>query len=392
MIVYAHYPLTETRVQREAEALIEAGYDVDVICLRGDGERPRERYRGVEVHRLPITLDKRSLPHQLVSYLRFTVRAAIRLSRLHAARPYGSVQVHNLPDFLVFCALGPKRRGVPVILDLHDLMPEFFAGRFGAERHPILARAIRWQERAACRFADHVITVSEPWRRSLIARGVAPERCSVVLNVADTRVFVPSGRRRRDNQFHLIYHGSVTYRYGLDLAVRAVGLVRDEIPQIKLTILGRGDQMPALLELRRRAGLQDCVELRDEFLLAEALPELIAEADVGLAPYRNDVFTDGLLPTKLMEYAVLGLPCIAARTTAIEALFRDTMVEFFEPGDAADLARCIRDLHAHPGRRAELARRSQHFTSRYNWDRVGSEYVALVDSLAESADVASGRW
>src|SRR5438874_2736804 len=82
-------------------------------------------------------------------------------------------------------ALATKRRGVPVILDLHDLMPEFFAGRFGAGRRPILARAIRWQERAACRFADHVITVSDPWRRSLIARGVAPERCSVVLNVAD---------------------------------------------------------------------------------------------------------------------------------------------------------------------------------------------------------------
>ena len=391
MVVYALYPLAETRVQREAEALIEAGYDVDVICLRGDGERPRERYRGVEVHRLPIAPDKRSLPQQLVSYLRFTVRAGIRLSRLHAARPYGSVQVHNLPDFLVFCALGPKRRGVPVILDLHDLMPEFFAGRFGAERHPILARAIRWQERVACRFADHVITVSEPWRRSLIARGVAPERCSVVLNVADPRIFVPSARRPRDNRFHLIYHGSVTHRYGLDLAVRAVGLVREEIPRIKLTILGRGDQMPGLLELRGRAGLGNCVELRDEFVLAEDLPDLIAEADVGLAPYRNDVFTDGLLPTKLMEYAVLGLPCIAARTTAIEAQFRDTMVEFFEPGDAADLARCIRDLHAHPGRRAELAHRSQHFTHRYNWDRVGSEYVALVDRLAESAEVAAGR-
>ena len=52
MVVHAYYPLAETRVQREAEALVRAGYEVDVVCLRDAGERERERYRGVEIHRL----------------------------------------------------------------------------------------------------------------------------------------------------------------------------------------------------------------------------------------------------------------------------------------------------------------------------------------------------
>lgn len=382
MVVYAYYPLGETRVQRQAEALVDAGYAVDVICLRQDGEPPRERYRGVEIHRVPMSRDKRSLARQFAGYLRFLVLAAVRLTKLHRRRPYDSVQVHNLPDFLVFCALVPKLQGVPILLDLHDLMPEFFAGRFGKDRRRGLARLIGWQERLACRFADHVITVSDHWRQALARRGVPEGKCSVIMNVADERIFGRRPRgRTRNGQFHLIYHGTVAQRHGLDVAVRAVGLLREEIPGIRLTILGRGDQVPELVALRHDLGLESHVDLRDELVLAEDLPEQIAEADLGVVPYRNDVFTDALLPTKLMEYAVIGLPSIAARTSAIERYFGNGMVELFTPGDAHDLARCIRELHAHPTRLADLTRRSGNFTKRYNWADIGARYAGLVRDM-----------
>lgn len=391
MVVYAYYPLAETRVQREAETLVHAGYVVDVICLGKPGEPTRERYRGVDVHRLPVQLERRSIARQLLNYLRFLARAAARLTRLHLRHRYGTVQVHNLPDFLVFCALVPKLQGVPVILDLHDLMPEFFEGRFGPDRRRWLQRLIRWQERLSCRFADHVLTVSEHWRETLISRGVPAERCSVVMNVADERVFTRRPRTpTHDGHFQLLYHGTVTHRYGLDLAIRAVDLLRDELPELQLTVLGRGDDVPTLLELRRELGLEARVDIRNEIVLAEHLPAVISAADLGVVPYRNDVFTDGLLPTKLMEYAVMGIPCVAARTTAIEAHFRDTMVEFFEPGSAVDLARSIRELYESPRRRAQLSRASERFTRRHSWARVGAAYVELVGRLSCTAPPRSG--
>jgi glycosyltransferase involved in cell wall biosynthesis len=382
MVVFAYYPLAETRVQRQAEILVNAGYTVDVICLRGPGERSAEHYRGVDIHRLPVRFSKASLPRQFLSYLHFFTLAGIRLTKLHLRHPYPSIQVHNLPDFLVFCAVMPKLQGAAVLLDLHDLMPEFFTGRFGSGRKRLLNHLIIWQEQLACRFADHVITVSDHWRQSLIRRGVPKDKCSVVMNVADDGIFAPRVTTPViDPSYQLIYHGTVTYRYGLDLAIRAVGLVADEIPEIELTILGGGDQMSALIGLHRELRLQRHIHLRNEYVLAEHLPDIISEADLGIVPYRNDTFTDGLLPTKLMEYAALGLPCIAARTTAIEAYFRDTMVEFFHPNDAEDLARCIRNLRD-PQRRAVLARRSRNFTRRYNWNSIGANYVALVNDLA----------
>lgn len=390
MIVYARYPLGETRVQREAEALLKNGYEVDVICLRYPGDLAVDHYNGVRIFRekfrLPAIFDKiGGLGEKFLRYLRFFVMAAVRLTRLHLRSHYDTIQVHNLPDFLVFCALFPKLLGVPIILDLHDLMPEFYAGRFGLS-NSITARLIRWQERQACRFADHVITVSEHWRQTLIQRKVPPKKCSVVMNVADENIFhPPEGGHysvHRQDGFRIVYHGSIVERYGLDLAIRAVDILRLEIPQIHLLLMGKGDYLPHIMQMVNELKLSQHVTL-ENLHLAEELPEIIRSCNLGIVPYRNDVFTDGLLPTKLMEYAAMELPAIASRTTAIQAYFSDSCVEFFEPGNVDDLVSCLRALYNNPERMAELSLGSRKFNQQYNWTKIGAEYVALVERLGD---------
>ena len=84
-----------------------------------------------------------------------------------------------------------------------------------------------------------------------------------------------------------------------------------------------------------------------------------------------------------MEYAALGLPAIASRTTAIQAYFTDTNTEFFEPGNVDDLVRRIRYLYDNPARLVELSQGSQKFNQRYNWTKVGADYVDLVQKLGQ---------
>jgi glycosyltransferase involved in cell wall biosynthesis len=388
MIVFAVYPLAETRVQREAEVLLRHGYEVDVICMRESGDLAVDNYKGVKIYRekfsFPLPLAKSgSLGERLLNYLWFLVSAACRLTKLHLQKGYDTIQVHNLPDFLVFCALIPKLLGVPIILDLHDLMPEFYAGRFGQNKS-LAIRLIRCQERLACKFADHIITVSEHWRQALIQRGVPANKCSVVMNVADESVFHPSEggplRSREKDAFRLIYHGGMHERYGLDLAVGAIAQVRQDIADIHLTLIGQGEYLPQLQCMVEQLQLSKNVTIEPPHL-AEELPEIICSCDLGVVPYRNDVFTNGLLPTKLMEYAALGLPAIASRTTAIEAYFSDTMVEFFEPGNVADLARCIRELYNEPDRLGKLAQGCRKFNQRYNWAKISEDYVGLLEQL-----------
>jgi glycosyltransferase involved in cell wall biosynthesis len=389
MVVHNYYPFAETRVQRQAETLINYGCNVDIICLRFADEPEVEKVQGVSVYRLPLRRNKQGGPvMQLFEYLAFLIFAFFKLSALHLKRRYHTVQVHNLPDFLVFAALIPKLTGSRVLLDLHDLMPEFFCAKFDTVMDSMPVRLIRWQEWLSCRFADHVITVTESWRQTLIQRGIAPNKCSVVMNVADSRYFSTNGSNivnssSEDDYFRLIYHGTLAHRYGIDLALRALAQVRQEIPNVRLTIHGRGEYLDDIVKIIDELGVQAQVQLSTEFLPTAELPKLIKSNQVGLVPYRRDIFTDGILPTKLMEYTASGLPAIVAHTPGIAAYFDENMVEFFTSEDVDDLARCIRTLYHDRMRLSQLSQNSAKFNQRYNWDSQAAAYYQLIERLAK---------
>lgn len=387
MVVHANYPVGETRVQRQALALIDAGYDVDVICLRGDGEPKQEIVDGVNVRRLPVDRHRGSgMGPQLVEYLTFFALVLALFSYRHLARRYDSVQVHNLPDFLVFSVVAAKVTRTPVILDLHDLMPEFMAFRIDADLGHPLVRLVALQERLACRFADAVITVTDEWGDVLTSRGVASRKVHIVMNVADSRLFQREPERARpDRPFTVIYHGTFTHRYGVDVLLRAVYELKAEIPDLRLVLLGDGEAKEELVDLAHSLGLSSHVEFSEGTIEASALPNRIRAADVGVVPNRSNVFTEGILPTKLLEYVAIGTPAVVAETGGVRRYFDPGMVEFFTPNDPSDLAKALIRLHDDPERRAELIANSDAFNESHPWSRIADEYVRLVADLVQAA-------
>jgi len=380
MVVHAQYPVGETRVQREALALHDRGIDVDVLCLRGPGEPAREIVDGVTVRRLPMRRHRgRGLAWQLAEYLVFFLLAGATLTALHLRRRYRTVQVHNLPDFLVFCALVPKLTGAGVVLDLHDLMPEFMAAKRGCGMNDRLIRIVAWQERLSCRFADEVITVTDTWRTTL-ARAAPTEKVSVVMNLADPRFFRWSPRDRTElrDTWRIVYHGTLTHRYGVDLLLRAVHAVAEDMPEVHVDLLGDGDAREELVGLVAQLGLSGKVDFSDGMLEVSTLIHAIQDADVGIVPNRNDIFTDGLLPTKLLEYIAVGTPVVAARTTGIRAEFDDASVAFFDPGDADSLADCLRSLHQERTRLNQLSEAATGFSARHPWTAEADGYCELI--------------
>jgi glycosyltransferase involved in cell wall biosynthesis len=388
MIVQNYYPQGEVRVMREAEVLVRHGYEVDVICLRLPGEQAVDSHNGVTVYRLPLRrIMKRRAMVQFFEYIIFFLLAFLKLTALHYRRHYTSVQAHNLPDFLVFAALAPKLSGVPVLLDLHDLMPEFYAARFQARHDNLMIRLVKLQERWSCRFADHVITVTEHWRQSLIKRHLPPEKCTVLMNLADDRIFntpkpivtQPDGASGR---FELFYHGALFDRYGLDLILAAMVRLLPQIPELHLTLIGKGPYRDTLAAMIKELGLVQAVTL-EPYMMLEELPARIIQADLAIVPYRDDVFTQELLPTKLLEYAALGIPTVVSRTMAISVHFDETMVKFFEPGNVEELAACILAFYQDRALLAHYAANIQRFNQRYNWPRQSQAYLQLLDNLTK---------
>jgi glycosyltransferase involved in cell wall biosynthesis len=385
MVVENHWP--DIRVEREARALLAGGYEVDVICEEGAGYSAGTTFEdGITVHRLPVRRQGGAgLRTQLTEYLSFFARASIRLVGLHRHRRYATVQAHNVPDFLVFAAIVPKLTGTAVILDLHDLMPEFFASRFRKPMSSLTVRALRLQERLAVAFADHVITVSDPWRETLIARGAPPDRVSVVMNLPDPDPFgVPPERTPdHDGPIRILYHGTFAHRLGVDLLLDAVAALRSRY-SLELTVHGVGEMLDALRAQSRDLGLDDIVTFSTTRLPTRDLGRLIASADIGVVPYRSDVFTDGIVPTKLMEYAYFGVPSVASRSSAVMHYFGGDAVAYCEPGDVESLRAAIESLLADRERRLEMGRRIRAFSSAHRWEEEAARYHALVESLHPS--------
>jgi glycosyltransferase involved in cell wall biosynthesis len=386
MVGHIYYP-NDVRVEREAQALIAKGIEVDLICLRRSNESSQEVVDGVYVYRTPLgRFRSKKFIAQLFEYLAFFTLAVIRLTGLYFKRHYDVIQVHNLPDFLVFVALIPKLNGAKVILDLHDLMPEFYAERSQSSMDSLFVRFICWQESISCRFADHVITVTDLWRNTLINRGQPPSKVSVVMNTADERIFNRElgGFPKKDGGiFNLFYHGTMAYRSGLDLLIMAIDQIRHTASDIRLTLHGGGEYRKVLKNLVEEMDLHTYINFSDGGLPTADLPNIILKADLAVVPYRDGVFSGDIFPTKVMEYAALGIPTIASKTTAISEYFDETAILFFTPENIDELANCILILYRDRNRLADLAQNITKFNELYNWEDQKASYYRCIEKLFE---------
>jgi glycosyltransferase involved in cell wall biosynthesis len=380
MIAYTRYA-SDARVRREAEALAARGDQVDFICVKEQKGGMADTYGGVRL--FPISASRYQGDSTLVYlwiYLSFLFRSFLLVTRLFFKNRYDIIQVHTMPDFLVFAALIPRLFGAKVILDVHDLMPELYICKFGPNRRRLFVKFITWIERRSIAFADRAIAVHIPHRDALVQHGNAADKFIVLLNVPDPHIFERNGHFRSDERFRLIYHGTVARRHGLDVALRAVASVKDQIPNLEFLIIGHGDDLPRVKRLAEELNLKGCVRFLGT-MPVEQLPNHLVQADVGLVPILYDGFTRYMLPLKLMEYARMGIPAIVSDTETIRAYFDSQMVRFCKPGNEQDLADAILELYRHPDRRDQLVRAVGRFNSTYNWDQQKKVYFELVDGL-----------
>jgi glycosyltransferase involved in cell wall biosynthesis len=384
MLAYTHY-LSDPRVRREAEALADRGYHVDFLCLRGEGEQATQEVNGVQVIRLPQNRYRgHSLWAYVAGYFHFFVLSFLRLTWLQFRKGYALIQVHTMPDFMVFTAVIPKIMGSKIVLDIHDLMPELYCTKFGlTEDHPMI-KIITLLERMSARFAHRVIAVHRPQARQLVKHGIPQWKIQTIMNAVDEKIFRSAEKTRRPNRradtFTLMYHGTLVKRYGVDVAIRAVRLAKERIPRLRFLIYGEGDDLDGLEALAEELNLSKTVIFSRKFLPLERIPPALAQADVGLVPNR-DTGRDNVLPTKLMEYVTMGIPAIVSRTDTVETYFDDTMVRFVRPGDEGQLTEAIVELYHHPEKARQIAQNAYRYNEQYGWARQRAAYYTFIDSL-----------
>jgi len=380
MVAYAFYE-NDNRIRRYAETLTQRGDEVTALALRREAQARHGMVHGVRVHRIQKRTRNEGGPlDYLFRLLRFWCRSSVALSSLHWKAPFDLIHVHSVPDFEVFAAWLPKRMGAKVILDIHDIVPEFYASKFGVTRTSLLFRALARIERASASFADHVIVANHLWHKTLTTRSVSADRCSVILNYPDPELFSPHHRNREDGKFRVIYPGGLHWHQGLDIAIRAFVTVKRQVPNVEFHIHGEGSEESTLKELVASLGLEDVVLFKGVVGLAD-MAQVMANADLGIVPKRADSFGNEAYSTKILEYMSQGLPVLASRTRIDTYYFNDSVVEFFESGNVQALAQAMLSMIQDDARRQRLSERSRNHFRTNNWGLKKQEYLYIIDSL-----------
>jgi glycosyltransferase involved in cell wall biosynthesis len=385
LIRQGSFPL-DARVRREVECLRDAGHEVDVISLRREGQPGRETWKGVNAYRPPLRHRREGAAMYALEHLAFMVIATFLAAYLHLRRRYDVVQANTIPDSIVFASIVPKLLGAKVVLDLHECVPEFFATKYDlALSHP-LVRLSAYVEQTAIRYADRALTCTQEMKDAFVSRGAPAEKIDVVLNAADeaifdVRAYPPSPHEA--GRFTLICHGSVEERYGHDTLIEAVALLRDEIPELRLEVYGEGSFLDAVEELVRQRDLGDRVWFAGEYVPIEQLLTAMARSDAGVVAMKKDAFRDLTHCNKMYDLIAMRRPAVISRTRSVQSYFDEGCFEYFDAGDAVDLARAIRELHSRPELAERLVERASEVNEPYRWCHQREIYLQSVESLLD---------
>ncbi len=368
------------RVRKEVNALNSAGVRVDIVCLRKSSkDKLIEKNEFGNIFRLPFSHHRGNVIVYGCNYFATLFLFFIVLTILYIKNRYDFIQVNTMPDILIFTTAFAKLAGAKVVLDVHEPMPELFETIFG-NKFKLIIQFIKWCQRISVRYADACVTVTEELRKKLSEseQGVDYNKILVVRNVCDESFakYRLESLHQRTDSFHLVMHGLIEERYGHELVVEALSMIRNSIPGITLDITGDGTYINKVLTRARSLSCSDIVTYHG-FLPFNDMINILRNADLGIVAVKRSRYSELVDTDKSYEYITMGLPVIASRLPVIANTFSEKNIQFFEPDDAAGLGKAILNLFFDPMKRMAMRNSALSELEAISWQKQKEIYLSL---------------
>ena len=301
------------------------------------------------------------------------------------------LHVNDLP-LLKEGILAGKRLGLPVVADLHENYPAglqvWYTNRL---KKATIYEHGRWAryEREALRAVDAIVVVIEEAHDRLVQLGISAEKISVVPNTVPAQsgeIPIDSGIvERYRGRFVVSYIGGFAPHRGLDTVIRALPLAREHVPNLKLVLVGGGNEgyRKRLEVLARELRCDDLVELTG-WKPQESIWSYIEASAVCLVPHARNPHTDTTIPNKIFQYMLRGRPVIVSDCPPLARIARDTGGGLiFRWDDPASLAERIVELYRGEDARRRMAEAGRaSVLDRYTWEKTSEPLVELYRRLA----------
>ena len=383
MLAYTEYS-RDPRVRRYAEFLVSQGYNVDCVVLNEKKQNKKMDADLVNMVYLPIYQYRGSSNISYIySYILFFFKAFYFFS-IKSINKYSLIHVHNMPDFLVFSTILNKIFGTKIILDIHDNMPEIYKDKFEPLKAFFICKILLFQEKLSAIYADIVITVHKPHLKYNIKyHNLNPRKSKVIHNFADISIFTKRDKNilhyNLDDEFKLIYHGTIAKRFDLINILKGIKIVKNKF-NIKFNIYGKGDGVDELKNQIKEMKLEKYISY-EGLVPLDSIPDKISKSHLGIVSYAESTATSMMLPLKLMEYVAMELPVLTVKNTPICYYFRNTNLAFYESGSPESFSKELIELIENSKKRENMKTSMKRFNLKFNWNDEKYKYLKILNDI-----------
>jgi glycosyltransferase involved in cell wall biosynthesis len=395
-IWHSVYPW-DVRLEKVADACLEAGHSVTVVCKGTIDLAKKETVNGAQVFRVFSPAISNGIGSKVATYPVFF--NPVWRSQTLAALDNSAVDVivvRDLPLANLALWAGDQLRK-PVLIDMAENYPAALVAYQKLIYRPFLfnnAWLPRKYEELALRRVDHILVVAEEQRRRLMSLGVDPERITIVGNTP-VQSFIDAGAAVVDNttgcsrDMNLLYVGNLDKHRGADLLIRALSELKGEFPRARLTLVGDGNHRESLISLTRGLHLEDAVNFTGRVEWSR-IADFIRRSTICLIPHLRSEHTDTTLPNKLFDYMAFSKPVVASDCAPLKRIIEQEQCgDVFHSGDVDDLVATLRRTATNSSL-AEMGKNGRAAVeSQYNWNLDKTRFLTALECVSRTATTPS---
>ena len=390
MILDAVFP-PDPRVENEAVSLIKAGHDVFLFCLHYGNQKRSEIIKGVHIKRYLSNKIEYKLSALAYTIPLYTICMKSKIANFIKTHTIEALHIHDIRIAqAVFNA--NKKYNLPVVLDLHDNIPEVMKLYPHLQKFPgkYLISPKKWKikEEEFIHKSDKVISVSPEFMNSLQRRIPSSKNKLVLVPNTIRESFYKNYNidkvitDRYKDKFVILYLGDTHIRRGLLTAINAVKKLKNTIPNVKLVIVGKNTTDPILKEEVEVLKLHDYVDF-EGWKNINLFQTYILASQICISPLHRNLQHDVAYANKIFQYMSLGKPILVSDAIAQRRLVEDNNTGLVhQEKDAQDFSDKVLTLFNNKNLRNELGKNGKEFIkNKFSWEKTSKKLLHLYDNL-----------
>ena len=230
-------------------------------------------------------------------------------------------------------------------------------------------------EKDGMTYADHIITVSDLTRRTVIEKyGIDPAKVTTVHNavipLSEELLNLP---RRTGGERVVTFLGRITMQKGPEYFVEAAVKVLRKDRGVRFVMAGSGDMMDAMISLAAKRGISDRFHFTG-FLKGRQVYEMLRDSDVYIMPSVSEPF--GISPLEAMQ---MGVPSIISKQSGCAEILRNVIKTDYWDIDA--MADAIHGILSYPALYRQLRHDGIEELKGITWEKAGKKVIDIYKSL-----------